>query len=169
MLPKHLRLRHTLDFERLRRKNNTRSNAQVILSYAPNNLSHNRYGFITAKYLGYAVRRNRIKRQMRETIRYFLTYSLQDNTLSPSVRIVPPHNQSEVTITRQHVLSPLLTWHDDDTQHIIQLIQIKQGYDMVFIARKGINQRPYATIMRGMWDVMKRANLVQGIVDKRSS
>lgn len=41
----------------------------MILSTIPNDLEHNRYGFITPKYLGTAVARNRVRRQMREAVR----------------------------------------------------------------------------------------------------
>ena len=64
-----LRLRHAGDFQRLRRVGQVYRHHALILSVASNNLTHNRYGFITAKYLGNAVRRNRIRRQLREAIR----------------------------------------------------------------------------------------------------
>lgn len=41
----------------------------LILSLAPNNLPHNRYGFITGKRLGKAVLRNRVRRLLREAVR----------------------------------------------------------------------------------------------------
>ncbi len=41
----------------------------LILSYAPNDLPHNRYGFITPKRLGNAVTRNRVRRLLREATR----------------------------------------------------------------------------------------------------
>lgn len=40
-----------------------------MLSYRPNGLTHNRYGFIVMRRLGKAVVRNRIRRLMREVIR----------------------------------------------------------------------------------------------------
>jgi ribonuclease P protein component len=40
-----------------------------VLSYRPNGLTHNRYGFIVASRLGKAVVRNRIRRLIRESIR----------------------------------------------------------------------------------------------------
>ena len=41
----------------------------MVWNYAPNQLEHNRYGFITPKRLGNAVKRNRIRRQVREAVR----------------------------------------------------------------------------------------------------
>jgi ribonuclease P protein component len=41
----------------------------VMLSLLPNGLTHNRYGFITSKYLGKAVVRNRMRRLLREAVR----------------------------------------------------------------------------------------------------
>jgi len=40
----------------------------MLLSLHPNDLSHNRYGFVTSKALGKAVIRNRTKRHLREAI-----------------------------------------------------------------------------------------------------
>lgn len=41
----------------------------MILSVAPNPLTHNRYGIITAKRLGNAVKRNRARRQVSHALR----------------------------------------------------------------------------------------------------
>ena len=41
----------------------------MTLSFVPNGLAHNRYGFITSKRLGKAVTRNRSRRLIREAIR----------------------------------------------------------------------------------------------------
>ena len=43
----------------------------LTLSVVPNNLSHNRYGFITSRRLGNAVVRNRVRRLLREAVRHF--------------------------------------------------------------------------------------------------
>ncbi|MCI0708637.1 MAG: ribonuclease P protein component, partial [Chloroflexi bacterium] len=64
-----LRLRNSSDFERLRGEGRAQHHAMLLLSYAPNNLLHNRYGFITPKRLGKAIKRNRIRRQLREAVR----------------------------------------------------------------------------------------------------
>jgi len=67
---RQLRLRRPEDFARLRRQGASYRHPLVIVSVAPNALAHNRYGFITAKRLGKAVTRNRVRRLMREAVRH---------------------------------------------------------------------------------------------------
>ena len=68
-MQKRLRLRRAEDFARLRREGKTYRHPYLILSVATNTLPHNRYGFITAKRLGKAVIRNRIRRLLKESVR----------------------------------------------------------------------------------------------------
>jgi ribonuclease P protein component len=68
-MQRRLRLHRNSDFQRLRNEGMVKRHPMLILSYAPNDLSHNRYGFITSKRLGKAVHRNRIRRLMREAVR----------------------------------------------------------------------------------------------------
>lgn len=68
-MQRRLRLRHARDFQRLRQQGQVKRHPTMVFSYAPNDLSHNRYGFITPKRLGNAVKRNRIRRQVREAVR----------------------------------------------------------------------------------------------------
>ncbi len=68
MLPKPLRLRHPADFARLRREGTAYRHRWMLVSVCPNDLGHNRYGFVTSKALGNAVVRNRTKRLLREAI-----------------------------------------------------------------------------------------------------
>jgi len=67
---RRLRLRRPEDFARLRREGTSHRHPLLIVSVAPNDLLHNRYGFITAKRLGKAVTRNRVRRLMREAVRH---------------------------------------------------------------------------------------------------
>lgn len=64
-----LRLRRTEDFQRLRREGRSYPNKLLLMSILPNTLPHNRYGFIVSKQLGKAVRRNRVRRRLREAVR----------------------------------------------------------------------------------------------------
>ena len=68
-MQRHLRLRRAEDFSRLRRVGKTHPHRFLVLSCTPNELTHNRYGFIVSKHLGKAVRRNRIRRRLREIVR----------------------------------------------------------------------------------------------------
>jgi ribonuclease P protein component len=66
---KELRLRRRKDFDNVFRRGRAWSNDLLVLRSLPNDLQHNRYGFITSKRLGKAVVRNRTKRRLREAVR----------------------------------------------------------------------------------------------------
>lgn len=62
---RELRLRHRLDFQKLRQSGQQFRNKDTMLQITPNSLGHNRYGIIVSKRLGNAVQRNRIRRQLK--------------------------------------------------------------------------------------------------------
>jgi ribonuclease P protein component len=64
-----LRLRQSSAFLRLRQEGMVKRHPALMISYVPNGLEQNHYGFITAKTLGKAVTRNRIRRLLREAVR----------------------------------------------------------------------------------------------------
>ncbi len=66
---KELRLRRRKDFDNVFRKARSWSNDLLVLRTLPNDLPHNRFGFITSKRLGKAVVRNRTRRRLREAVR----------------------------------------------------------------------------------------------------
>ena len=66
---RELRLRRRKDFDNIFRKGRAWNNELLVLRSLPNDLPHNRYGFITSKKLGKAVVRNRTKRRLREAVR----------------------------------------------------------------------------------------------------
>ncbi len=68
-MQRHLRLRRKQDFARLRQQGRAWRHPFVIMSVTPNELPHNRYGFVTGKSLGRAVVRNYIRRILREIVR----------------------------------------------------------------------------------------------------
>jgi ribonuclease P protein component len=70
-MQRRLRLRRNDDFQRVRGEGRTVAHPLVILAYAPNSHTGNRYGIITSRRLGNAVARNRVKRRLRETIRHW--------------------------------------------------------------------------------------------------
>ena len=45
------------------------ANELLVLRSLPNELEHNRYGFVTSKRVGNAVVRNRVRRRLREAVR----------------------------------------------------------------------------------------------------
>jgi ribonuclease P protein component len=68
-MQREFRLRQADDFQRLRREGRSFAQRLMVVSIAPNTLTHNRYGFIVNKHLGKAVTRNLIRRRMREVVR----------------------------------------------------------------------------------------------------
>jgi ribonuclease P protein component len=66
---KELRLRRRKDFDNVFRRGRSWSNELLVLRTLPNDLPHNRYGFVTSKKLGKAVVRNRVRRRLREAVR----------------------------------------------------------------------------------------------------
>jgi len=68
-MQRQFRLRRKEDFARLRQHGRVWRHRAITISVIPNGLAHNRYGFITSKYLGKAVVRNQIRRRLREVVR----------------------------------------------------------------------------------------------------
>jgi len=62
---RHLRLRGRTAFQRLRTDGQVKKNRDLMVSYVPNTLPHNRYGIIVVKHIGKAVTRNRLRRRLR--------------------------------------------------------------------------------------------------------
>ncbi len=63
------RLRSRVDFARLREQGRVLRHAWVSMSVVRNALPQNRYGYITGRAVGNAVRRNRVRRLLREAVR----------------------------------------------------------------------------------------------------
>lgn len=72
MFERRLRLHKPEDYARLRASGRVFRHPALLLSLLPNDLPHNRYGFITSKQIGGAVVRNRTRRLLREAVRSFL-------------------------------------------------------------------------------------------------
>ena len=64
-----LRLRQRRDFDAVFRLAPSWNGRLLVLRALPNNLAHNRFGFITSKRLGKAVVRNKARRRIRESAR----------------------------------------------------------------------------------------------------
>lgn len=69
MIARRFRLRRPSEFEQIRRRGRSVASRLLVLSVAPNGLAHNRYGFAVGRRVGKAVRRNRVKRWLREIVR----------------------------------------------------------------------------------------------------
>ena len=76
------RLRHSVDFQRVRRNGKSNASPLMVLAFLRNELDYSRFGFVVNKRLGKAVRRNWIKRRMREVIR------LQTAQIKPGFDVV---------------------------------------------------------------------------------
>jgi ribonuclease P protein component len=63
------RLRHSSQFQRVRREGRTYSERLLRLTVAPNRRKQTRCGFVVSKRIGGAVQRNRAKRRVREAVR----------------------------------------------------------------------------------------------------
>ena len=63
------RLRANADIEHLRREGRSLAHPLLVLLMLPNNRELARFGFAVGRRIGKAVRRNRIKRRMREAVR----------------------------------------------------------------------------------------------------
>lgn len=70
MLKRQFRLRQRSDFARLKQVGRVRQTPMLLVSIAPNTLPNNRYGIVTARRIGSAVKRNRVRRLIREALRY---------------------------------------------------------------------------------------------------
>jgi ribonuclease P protein component len=68
---RRLRLHQPEDYAQLRASGRVYHHPALLLSLLPNDLPHNRYGFITSKQIGGAVIRNRTRRLLREAVRSF--------------------------------------------------------------------------------------------------
>ena len=65
-------LRRSSDFARVRAEGDTWAHQLVVLAAAPNERDISRFGFVTGKRMGTAVKRNRAKRVLREAVRQLL-------------------------------------------------------------------------------------------------
>lgn len=68
-MQKKYRLRSSADFQHVRREGKTFVHPLLVIAVSPNGLEQSRFGFAVGRGVGKAVRRNRIKRRMRESVR----------------------------------------------------------------------------------------------------
>lgn len=70
MIARDRRISNPRDFEAVRSAGENYSNRLLVMIVQPNGETHNRHGFAVGRRIGNAVRRNRVKRVMREAIRH---------------------------------------------------------------------------------------------------
>jgi len=63
------RLRHSVQFQRVRREGQAWPHPLLVFCAAANDLPYSRFGIVASKHIGNAVVRNRVKRLLREAIR----------------------------------------------------------------------------------------------------
>jgi len=83
---RELRLRRRKDFDTVFQEGHVLANQLLVLRSVPNQLPHNRYGFVTSKRLGKAVVRNRVRRRLRESVRSLATRPGWDIVISARAR-----------------------------------------------------------------------------------
>lgn len=72
-MKKRYRVRSNARFQEIRQNGRSVSDDLAVLCVLPNNLPYSRFGFSVSSRIGGAVERNRIKRQLRETVRLRMT------------------------------------------------------------------------------------------------
>ena len=97
MIARRYRLRRSSEFERVRRRGRSVSNQLLVVSFAANQLGENRYGFAIGRRVGKAVRRNKVKRWLREAVR----------RLHPRLR----QGYDIVFVARGALADPAMTYH----------------------------------------------------------
>jgi len=66
---KKVRLRASASFQAVRRDGRALLHPLLVLSWLPNGLEYSRFGFSVGRRIGKAVKRNQVKRWMRESVR----------------------------------------------------------------------------------------------------
>lgn len=120
------RLRNKDRFQKVRRQGRSYKHPLMILVVLPNDLPHSRFGFTASKRIGNAVKRNRVRRLMREAVR------LRWDAIAPgydvvciarrpiaSARFQDVQAACEQLLSQagllQHVASPITTPHHDQS------------------------------------------------------
>lgn len=68
-MKRRYRVRENRRFQEIRRQGRSYTNELLVLCVLPNQLSYSRFGFSVSSRIGHAVKRNQIKRRLREVMR----------------------------------------------------------------------------------------------------
>jgi len=98
VIARRYRLRRPSEFERVRRRGRSVTNQLLVVSFVANQLGENRYGFAVGRRVGKAVRRNKVKRWLREAVR----------RLHPRLR----QGYDIVIVARRALADPAMTYHE---------------------------------------------------------
>ncbi len=116
-MKRQLRLRNQGDFARLRAEGIILKHPMFQLSFAPNCLTHNRYGFIVQRRLGKAAKRNLIKRQLREAIRILHAKLRQGYDIIVIARLqLTKHSFVEIQNTLQNQFKLADLWFEEESK-----------------------------------------------------
>lgn len=110
-MKRQYRLRRKSDFQRVRHVGKFHASPLMVLAFLQNELDHSRFGFVVSKRLGKAVRRNKIKRRMREATRLRIPkikvgFDLIFIARPPMVRA----SHAEIEQTLEHLLRKADLW-----------------------------------------------------------
>ena len=101
-LPREYRVARRAEYDVVYREGKRRSSREFTLFVRPNGLEHSRFGWSIKKALGSAVRRNRIRRRLREILR------LHRQEISPGWDIVIHPRSSAATVDFSELTRELL-------------------------------------------------------------
>lgn len=73
-MDKRYRIRENRDFQRLFKRGKSVSNSLLVLIYRRTGQSNNRFGFSISKKFGNAVKRNKMKRRLREICSEYIVF-----------------------------------------------------------------------------------------------
>lgn len=108
------RLRRNSDFQRVRHVGQSYASPLLVLAFLRNNLAHSRFGFVVSKKLGKAVRRNKIKRRIKEATRLRLeNISSGYDLVFIARQRAADANYWELAAAVENLVKRAHLWHDE--------------------------------------------------------
>ncbi|MDO4594410.1 MAG: ribonuclease P protein component [Tissierellia bacterium] len=104
-MQKELRLRDNKDFKRVYKKAKAYYNRDFTVLIRENNLNHPRFGFSVGKKIGKAVKRNKLKRRLKEIVRLsYYDINNVDMIVIPKVHLAE-YDYNRLKKSFEHVLN----------------------------------------------------------------